>query len=60
MTHQKSWKNSCYDAMNDDFNSSILIAELFEWVRIINTINDGKASIDETNFKLYYYRKEPS
>ncbi len=42
----------CYAAMNDDFNSSILIAELFEWVRIINTINDGKASIDETNFKL--------
>jgi cysteinyl-tRNA synthetase len=26
-----TWKQSCYDAMNDDFNS-ILIAQLFEGV----------------------------
>jgi cysteinyl-tRNA synthetase len=34
--------NSCYDAMNDDFNSPMVIANLFEAVRIINSINDKK------------------
>ena len=33
----------CYDAMNDDFNSPVAIAELFEAVRIINSVYDGKA-----------------
>lgn len=37
-------KNRCYEAMNDDFNSPVLIAELFELSRIINSIYDGKAS----------------
>ncbi|MES2650446.1 MAG: cysteine--tRNA ligase [Bacteroidota bacterium] len=36
---------SCINAMNDDFNSPIVIAELFEAVRIINTIYDGAAKI---------------
>jgi cysteinyl-tRNA synthetase len=34
-----------YAAMNDDFNSPILIAELFEAVKLINGINDGKVQI---------------
>lgn len=34
----------CYAAMNDDFNSPVLIAELFEAVRIINSIYDGKTA----------------
>lgn len=33
-----SWKNDCYNAMNDDFNSPILIAQLFEAVRFINLL----------------------
>jgi cysteinyl-tRNA synthetase len=37
--------NSCYDALNDDFNSPIVIANLFEGVRIINSVNDGKESL---------------
>ena len=41
----KTWKQNCYDAMNDDFNTPILIAQLFEAVRFINLINDGKESI---------------
>ncbi len=41
----KTWKHNCYDAMNDDFNTPILIAQLFEAVRFINLINDGKESI---------------
>lgn len=39
--------NNCVKAMNDDFNSPVVIAELFEAVRIINTIHDGKGNISE-------------
>ncbi|WP_417866042.1 cysteine--tRNA ligase [Xanthomarina gelatinilytica] len=39
------WKQSCFDALNDDFNSPILIAHLFEAAKYINQINDAKASI---------------
>jgi cysteinyl-tRNA synthetase len=42
----------CYDALNDDFNSPVLIAELFEASRIINSIKDGKLKIDENNLQL--------
>lgn len=37
--------NRFHAAMNDDFNSPVLIAELFDAVRIINSIYDGKISI---------------
>jgi cysteinyl-tRNA synthetase len=37
--------NSFYQAMNDDFNTPILIANLFEAAKNINLINDGKATI---------------
>ena len=40
-----SWKQSCYDAMNDDFNTPILIAKLFDAVKHINLIKEGKESI---------------
>lgn len=39
-----SWKQSCYDAMNDDFNSPILIAQLFEGVRFINLLKDNSTA----------------
>ena len=42
----------CYEAMNDDFNSPVLIAELFEASRIVNSINDGKLKIDSVNLEL--------
>ncbi len=38
-------RQSCYDAMNDDFNAPIVVANLFEGVRIINSVNDGKETI---------------
>ncbi len=38
---------NCVQAMNDDFNSPVVIAELFEATRIINSIYDGKAKISE-------------
>jgi cysteinyl-tRNA synthetase len=31
-----SWRNKCYEAMNDDFNSPMLISHLFEAVKQIN------------------------
>lgn len=47
-----SWKEQCYDAMNDDFNTPILIAQLFEGVRHINLIKEGKEHITEMDKKL--------
>ncbi|PKD15901.1 cysteine--tRNA ligase [Salegentibacter salinarum] len=41
----KAWKQSCYDAMNDDFNSPILIAKLFDAVKMINNIKEEAAKI---------------
>src|ERR1700761_8927672 len=44
--------NRCYEAMNDDFNSPVLIAELFEASRIINSVYDNKLKIDAANLEL--------
>ena len=38
---------ACYDAMNDDFNTPILIASLFDAIKYINSINDKKATITQ-------------
>ena len=38
----QSWKQSCYDAMNDDFNTPILIANLFEGIRFVNLLKDKR------------------
>jgi cysteinyl-tRNA synthetase len=35
-------RRECYAAMNDDFNSPMVIASLFECVRIINSVADDK------------------
>ncbi|MDO8992890.1 cysteine--tRNA ligase [Daejeonella sp.] len=40
----KSLTERCYAAMNDDFNSPVLIAELFEAVHIINSVYDRKTA----------------
>jgi cysteinyl-tRNA synthetase len=34
-----------YDAMNDDFNSPVLIAELFEAVKLIHRVNEGEEKL---------------
>jgi cysteinyl-tRNA synthetase len=48
-----AWKHSCYEAMNDDFNTPILIAQLFEGVRFINLMNDKSASLTATDLDLF-------
>jgi cysteinyl-tRNA synthetase len=42
---------SFYDAMNDDFNAPILIAQLFEAARKIFLINDGVETISKTDLE---------
>ena len=44
-----SWKQNCYDAMNDDFNTPILIAHLFEGIRLVNVLNDKRETITATD-----------
>ena len=39
-------RENCINAMNDDFNSPVVIAELFEATRIINTVYDGTTKIN--------------
>ena len=39
----QAWKDKCYSAMSDNFNSPILIAHLFEAVKFINTSEGGLA-----------------
>jgi len=47
-----SWRKNCYDAMNDDFNTPILIANLFEGIRFVNIVNDGKETLNKEDLDL--------
>lgn len=49
----KSWEDACYEAMNDDFNTPILIANLFEGVRFINLMKDGSATLNDADLKHF-------
>ncbi|MCM1347919.1 MAG: cysteine--tRNA ligase [Firmicutes bacterium] len=47
-----SLRRKCYDALDDDFNTPVLLSHLFEACSIVNKINDGslkasQAAIDE-------------
>ncbi|THV60141.1 cysteine--tRNA ligase [Flagellimonas alvinocaridis] len=48
----EAWKQKCYDAMNDDFNTPILIAHLFDAVKHINLIKEDKETITEADKAL--------
>ncbi|MBK1894245.1 cysteine--tRNA ligase [Chryseobacterium paridis] len=45
----EEWKTKAYDALTDDFNSPILIAHLFEAVKFIFALNDGKETISTSD-----------
>ncbi|MFL2579178.1 MAG: cysteine--tRNA ligase [Parvicellaceae bacterium] len=47
-----SWKENCYNAMNDDFNSPILIAELFSVVKFINQVKDGSSTVSKKDLEI--------
>lgn len=42
---ERRWR----DAMNDDLNSPIAIAVLFDWVRVINQLHDGVQKINQND-----------
>ncbi|MCL2042021.1 MAG: cysteine--tRNA ligase [Bacteroidales bacterium] len=48
----KALITNLYQAMDDDFNSPIAISHLFEAVRIINSVNDGKESLTKEDLGL--------
>jgi cysteinyl-tRNA synthetase len=47
----KELEDKCYAAMDDDFNTPILIAHLFDGVRIINSVKDGKESLNASDLE---------
>ncbi|MCK5346566.1 MAG: cysteine--tRNA ligase, partial [Candidatus Heimdallarchaeota archaeon] len=44
---------SVYEAISDDLNSPIAIAKLFDAVRYINLIKEGKESLSEADMSLF-------
>jgi len=44
-------EEKCYQAMNDDLNSPIVIAHLFDGLRIINLVHDGKETLSATDLE---------
>ena len=45
-------QENAYDALSDDLNCPVLLGNLFEGVRIINSVIDGKAQISEHDLVL--------
>ncbi|OFY66286.1 MAG: cysteine--tRNA ligase [Bacteroidetes bacterium RBG_13_43_22] len=45
-------KEKCYDAINDDLNTPVLISHLFEGVKYINSTNDGKERLNLNDIEL--------
>ena len=43
---------SCYAAMNDDFNSPVVIAQLFDAARIINMVREGKEKLSDNDLAV--------
>ena len=55
-------KSRCYEAINDDLSSPIVISHLFEGVRIINTVSTGNATLNSKDlnklkdtFKIFMF-----
>lgn len=48
----EDWRQKGYDAMNDDFNTPMLTANLFEAVKHINLIKEGKETISKKDKEL--------
>lgn len=57
-----TFRANCYKALNDDLNSPIVIAELFEMSRIINSVHTGLMTLNEEDlnelksvFRLFFF-----
>jgi cysteinyl-tRNA synthetase len=47
----QGWMDNCYTALNDDLNTPILIAHLFDMARIINLLAEGKEKITRVDLE---------
>jgi cysteinyl-tRNA synthetase len=45
-------RDQCFAAINDDFNTPILIAHLFEGVRVINSVKDQSETLTDKDLHL--------
>ncbi len=59
----KKIEADCYTAMNDDLNTPVAIAHLFELARLIHLVNDGKESLSKSDIQytqqfVSYFLKE--
>jgi cysteinyl-tRNA synthetase len=48
----KELSENCYAAINDDFNTPSVISHLFDAVRMINSVKDGKAHLNKEDLEL--------
>ncbi len=48
----KTFEAKLYEAMDDDFNTPILIAHLFEAVKVINSLKEGTVSLNAEDLAL--------
>lgn len=40
----KGIREKCYEAMDDDLNTPVVIAHLFDALKLVNSVKDGKAT----------------
>ena len=57
-----NWKKACYKAMNDDFNTPVLISTLFECSKFINSVKMGTKNLNKNDkivieniFNTFFY-----
>ncbi len=51
----KGFREKCYEALNDDLNSAIVISHLFEVVTIVNSASDGLSQVTEEDIAEIKY-----
>lgn len=47
----QSYEDRCYAAMNDDFNTPIVCATLFDLVKVINSAKEGKTKVSAADIQ---------
>jgi len=52
------WISNCYCRMNDDFNTPMLIAEIFECLKFINNVNLGVKNLNKNDKEKIKYTLE--
>jgi cysteinyl-tRNA synthetase len=48
----KKYKQLCAEALNDDFNTPIVLAHLFDLSRLLNQVNDGKEQLSDDDISF--------